>query len=60
MDNNNDIVRFEYIKKNNSTIGSVLIGIDNCCKDTIIKKMEQHNYKYQYLEPNTQLHSYLV
>lgn len=44
-----DIIRFEYIKSNNKSCGSVLIGLDMIDKkvDIIIKKMEEMEYKYK-------------
>ena len=54
-----DIVRFEYIKKTNREYGKVLIGIElgkvenlKMIKDNLYK----YNFKFNYLENNDLIH----
>jgi threonine dehydratase len=60
---NDDITRFEYLKKNNKDFGAVLIGIElQDSKDihNIIKKMDDIGFEYTKIKENDLLHTYLI
>ena len=60
---NDDISRFEYLKKDNKEIGSVLIGVELQNKhdiNNIIENMKKNNIKYIKLNPDNILYSYLI
>ena len=60
---NDDISRFEYLKKNNRLFGNVLIGI-HLSKSThfnnLIDNLQKNNIKYKYINNDELLMSYLV
>ena len=61
--NNIDICRFEYLKKTNKNMGTVLIGFELSKKDQIIKlKKNMYKYNYNFIEINEEdlLYSYLI
>jgi len=58
-----DITRFEYIKKTNRSYGQVLVGIELTNPsniDMVKSKFESHNFNYIYVNDNEQLMSYLI
>tara|TARA_B100000575_G_scaffold294576_1_gene311676 strand:- start:5785 stop:7014 length:1230 start_codon:yes stop_codon:yes gene_type:complete len=58
-----DITRFEYLKKTNKELGTVLIGLElekSEQLDTIIVNMDKYNYSYLKIEEGDVLYSYLV
>lgn len=58
-----DITRFEYLKKNNKDFGAVLIGIelqDSKDINNIIKKMDNIGFKYNKINEEDLLHTYLI
>ncbi len=58
-----DITRFEYLKKNNKDFGAVLIGIelqDSKDINNIIKKMDDIGFKYNKINEEDLLHTYLI
>ena len=60
---NDDIIRFEYIKKTNRDKGNVLIGIQLLNKEDRIpleKKLKQHQFKFMPINENDLLYSYLI
>ena len=60
---NDDIVRFEYIKKTNMDRGNVLIGIQLIDKDdikNIENKLKENNFKFIPINENDLLYSYLI
>jgi len=60
---NDDITRFEYLKKNNKDYGGVLIGIEVEYPSNITKicnNMQKFNFKYTQIKPNDLLYSYLI
>lgn len=60
---NDDIVRFEYIKKTNLSYGNVLIGLEleKSCKYKIIEtKLKQEGINYLKIDNNHILHQYLI
>ena len=44
LDKNDDIIRFEYLKKNNTESGNVLIGIETNDVERLHKKMKEYTY----------------
>jgi len=60
---NDDIVRFEFIQKNNKESGPALIGIEVKSKEdfnTLIARMDSHNLNYTLVNQNENLFEYLV
>lgn len=60
---NDDITRFEYLKRNNRNVGAVLLGIELQNKEdinNIVNKMDEFNFKYTKINPNDLLYSYLI
>lgn len=58
-----DIVLFEYMKKNNKEQGPALVGIELNDKeniDAILGKMKEFNFNYKMIEDKELLHSYLI
>lgn len=58
-----DIVRFEYIKKNSKEIGPALVGIELADKKdypALLKKMAQMEIKYTIITADDPLYSYLI
>jgi len=60
---NDDIVRFEFIQKNNKETGPALIGIEVKSKDdfnALIARMDGHKLNYTLVNQNENLFEYLV
>jgi len=60
---NDDIVRFEFIQKNNKESGPALIGIEVKSKedfDSLIGRMDSHKLNYTLVNQNENLFEYLV
>ncbi len=60
---NDDIIRFEYIKKTNKDSGNVLIGIQLVDKEDIYnleKNLSNNKFKFIKINENDLLYSYLV
>jgi len=60
---NDDIVLFEYIKKNNKEKGPALVGIELADKadiDPLTSRMDQVGFKYTKLTQDSMLYQYLV
>ena len=60
---NDDIVRFEFIQKNNKETGPALIGIEVKSKDDfklLIDRMDGHKLNYTLVNQNENLFEYLV
>ena len=60
---NDDITRFEYIKKTNRSYGQVLIGIEVSNSDNlhqIIDKLEINAFEFKYINNDELLLSYLI
>ena len=58
-----DIVRFEYIKKNSRETGPALVGIELADKKDLkpfIKKLDEESINYTVLNPNDMLYKYLI
>ena len=60
---NDDIVRFEFIQKNNKESGPALIGIEVKSKEdfnSLIARMDSHKLNYTLVNQNENLFEYLV
>lgn len=60
---NDDITRFEYIKKTNKSYGQVLLGIQLNNPDNLkllIYNLENNNFNFKYINEDDILMSYLV
>ena len=60
---NDDIIRFEYIKKTNKDMGNVLIGIELTNNNDIIDieyKLKENNFNFIPINENNLLYSYLI
>ena len=58
-----DITRFEYIKKTNKNYGNVLIGIELKNSEDISKiskSLDDNNFKYTKIEEDDLIYSYLI
>lgn len=58
-----DIVRFEYVKKNSRETGPALVGIEVAKKEdfsTLINKMTNIGIRYSILTPGDSLYGYLI
>jgi len=60
LSQNDDISRFEYLKKNNKKFGTVLIGIETQNINLIIKKLEKFNFRYQKIEDKNLIYKLLI
>lgn len=61
--NNIDITRFEYLKKTNKEMGSVLIGIELNSEvqyEQFIKNLKKYKYRFKKIEENSILYNYLI
>ena len=53
LGNNDDIVRFEYLKKSNKTYGNVLIGIQTSKSDdisNIVNNLNKNNFDFDIID----------
>ena len=60
---NDDIVRFEFIQKNNKESGPALIGIELKSKadfNSLIERMDSRKLNYTLVNQNENLFEYLV
>lgn len=58
-----DLVYIQYIKKTNKNFGPALIGIELASKEDfepLIKRLESHGIKYEYINENNQLFEILI
>lgn len=55
-----DITRFEYIKKTNTSFGKVLLGIETKENNIVEDKMKLYNFKFDKIEPSDLIYSYLI
>ena len=60
LGDHDDITRFEYIKKTNTTYGNVLLGIETSNIGYIIDNLNKYNYKYQKITEQDLIYSYIV
>jgi threonine dehydratase len=57
---NDDISRFEYLKKNNTKFGSVLIGIETQNINLIIDKLIKFNFKFEKITNENLIYKLLI
>lgn len=57
---NDDITRFEYIKKTNKVYGNVLIGLETKNNTEIEDKLLQNNFNFQKIKETDLIYSYLI
>ncbi len=57
---NDDITRFEYIKKTNKNYGNVLLGVETKDNKLLEKKLRESNFKFRKIQENDLIYSYLV
>lgn len=60
---NDDIVYFQYTKKNNREDGPAIIGIELKCRDDfegLESRMKEHRIRYQYLNEDMELFRQLI
>ena len=58
-----DLVHIQYIKKTNKNFGPALIGIELAAKEDfepLIRRMEEHGVKYEYINDNNLLFEILI
>jgi threonine dehydratase len=58
-----DIVLFEYVKKNNKEQGPALVGVELKDKkniDSILEKMKEYSFNYKMIEDKELLYGYLI
>lgn len=58
-----EITRFEYLKKNNREKGPVLLGIELKSKEdlpALKKRMKDFGFGYSYLQPGSEVYSFLL
>ncbi len=60
LGDSDDITRFEYIKKTNTSFGNVLLGLETSNNLLIEEKMKSHNFKFMKLEPDDLFYSYFI
>jgi threonine dehydratase len=60
MTKNYDIIKFEYLKKNNSDTGNVLIGIQTNNINVFEEKLQIYNYNFTKLNNTDLLFQYLM
>jgi threonine dehydratase len=61
--NNIDITRFEYLKKTNKEMGSVLIGVELNNKvqyDQFMENLEKYKYIYKKIDESSLIYNYLI
>lgn len=63
LNENDDIVRFEYLKKTNKTFGNVLIGIQTNKSediDTILQNLYRYNFNFTKINQKDLIYNYIV
>jgi len=60
LNKNDDIVRFEYLKKTNKDIGKALVGIQSSNIENIYNNLSSHNFNYIKINENDILYQYLI
>lgn len=63
LGNNDDIVHFEYKKKNNRTEGPALVGIvvqNPEDSQALLKRMQERNIKFEYLNDQSDIFHYIL
>ena len=57
--NEDDITRFEYIKKTNKTFGNVLVGLETKNYKNIEINLKENNFNFVKIKENDLIYSYL-
>ena len=60
---NDDITRFEYLKRNNRDIGTALVGIelgDAADLEQLFERIENTGPQCEYLRPGSSVYEYLI
>ena len=57
---NIDIIRFEYLKKNNSSQGSVLLGLEGFSFTQVEINMNENNFNFILINESDSLYSYMI
>ena len=60
LEQEDDITRFEYIKKTNKTFGNVLVGLETKNHLYIEEKLRENNFKFQKIQEEDLIYSYLI
>lgn len=63
LEPDDDIVRFEYLKRNNRTVGTALVGLELVHQsdiDPLLARMDESPIRCQRLVPGSPEYSYLV
>ena len=55
-----DITRFEYIKKTNKSYGNVLLGIETKNNKILEKSLDNNNFKYKKIIDDELIYSFLI
>ena len=61
--NNIDITRFEYLKKTNKEMGSVLIGIELNAEnqyESFMVNLKKYKYRFKKIEESSLIYNYLI
>mgnify|MGYP001183338511 FL=1 len=60
LSQDDDITRFEYLKKTNKAQGMILVGIYSRNIHTVLQKLSLHNYTYSYINDKEEFMEYLI
>ena len=60
LDDEDDITRFEYIKKTNKTFGNVLVGFETKDYLNLERKMTNNFFKFKKIDEDDLIYHYLV
>lgn len=60
LGDNDDITRFEYIKKTNKNFGDVLICIESDSIHELENKLDNSSFNYKKINPNDLIYNYLI
>ena len=60
LEENDDITRFEYIKKTNKNFGNVLVGLETKNYLMLEERLRENNFNFRKIEEEDLIYSYLV
>ena len=60
LDIEDDIIRFEYVKKTNSSCGSALVGIETKNINRLNDNLKKYKFKYSYLNNDNLVYKYII
>ena len=60
LEENDDITRFEYIKKTNKNFGNVLVGLETKNYLKLEERLRENNFNFKKIEEEDLIYSYLV